>query len=419
MRDNTIAIHTVHITTGTTQPAHWGGVFAVALAAFALVASEFMPVSVLTPIAHELHVTDGQAGQAITISGLFALITSLCIARLAGRLDRKLLLSALTVLMIVSATVAAFAPTYIMFMVGRAFIGIAIGGFWSLSAATAIRLVPHDRVPRALAVVNGGNALATVLAPPVASFLASAVGWRWAFFCLVPVAALALVWQIATMPAMKPAHAAKPANVFDLLKNRQVAAGMAAVSVFFMGQFSLFTYLRPFLEQAAGASAQMLSGVLLAIGVAGFAGTALIGRYVHSALYRTLFVMPVPMAGIAVALPMVASSITATVTLLVVWGLIGTAAPVAWWTWVARTLPNDAEAGGGLMVAVVQLAIGGGAAIGGLLFDHFGYRATFTTSGLLLAVAAALAWAAGRAAVAQRQPVAAPAVQRPSTAPRI
>ncbi|MFL6591149.1 MAG: MFS transporter [Luteimonas sp.] len=387
---------------GTSAPARWGGVFALALGAFALVASEFMPVSVLTPIARELHVSEGQAGQAITISGLFALVTSLCIARLAGRLDRKLLLCALTVLMILSATVAAFAPNYGMFMAGRALIGVAIGGFWSLSAATAIRLVPEPRVPRALAVVNGGNALATVLAPPVASLLASAVGWRWAFFCLVPVAALALAWQFVSMPAMKPAESAKPANVFGLLKDARVAAGMAAVSLFFMGQFSLFTYLRPFLEQAAGVDASTLSAVLLAIGISGFVGTILIGPFLKGALYRTLVAIPLMMAGIAIGLPVVATSMGGTVALLIVWGLIGTAAPVAWWTWVARTLPGDAEAGGGLMVAVVQLAIGGGAAVGGLLFDRFGYEATFTTSGLILMLAAAIAWVAGRAAYKAR-----------------
>lgn len=385
---------------GSTATARWGGVFALALGAFALVGSEFMPVSVLTPIARELHVSDGQAGQAITISGLFALVTSLCIARMAGRLDRRHLLGGLMVLMIASASVAAFASSYGMFMAGRALLGIAIGGFWSLSAATAIRLVPADRVPRALAVVNGGNALATVLAPPVASLLASAVGWRWAFFCLVPVAALALAWQFLSMPSMKPAPSAEPANVFDVLHDRRVSLGMMAVSLFFMGQFSMFTYLRPFLEQAAGVGASTLSAVLFAIGIAGFIGTILIGPFVKGGLYRTLVVIPLLMAAIASVLPMVAESISVTIMLLMLWGLVGTAAPVAWWTWVARTLPNDAEAGGGLMVAVIQLAIGGGAAAGGFLFDHWGYHATFMTSSVVLILAAALAWIAGRAACA-------------------
>ena len=67
-------------------------------------------------------------------------------------------------------------------MIGRAFIGVAIGGFWSMSAATAMRLVPDDKVPRALTILNGGNALATVVAAPMGSFLGGLIGWRGAFF---------------------------------------------------------------------------------------------------------------------------------------------------------------------------------------------------------------------------------------------
>lgn len=80
------------------------------------------------------------------------------------------------------------------------------------------------------------------------------------------------------------------------------------------------------------------------------------------------------------------------------WGLFATAAPVGWWTWVARTLPNDAEAGGGLMVAVVQLAITFGAVVGGILFDTTGYQATFGASTVLLLIAAVLTALTARSA---------------------
>ena len=62
------------------RPAAWGAVLAMSLGAFALVASEFMPVSLLTPIAADLHISEGQAGQAISISGAFAVLTSLFIS---------------------------------------------------------------------------------------------------------------------------------------------------------------------------------------------------------------------------------------------------------------------------------------------------------------------------------------------------
>lgn len=380
----------------TSKTPHWGAVLAMSLAAFALVASEFMPVSLLTPLAADLHITEGQAGQGISVSGLFALLTSLVIAAVAARVDRKRLLIALTLLMILSGTVVAVAPNYGIFMLGRALIGVAIGGFWSLSAATAMRLVPEAQVPRALAIVNGGNALATVIAAPLGSFLGGLIGWRGAFFCVVPVAVVAVVWLLVSLPSIKTCADAKPGNVLRLMKKAPVALGMLAVSVFFMGQFMLFTYLRPFLESVTGVSVSTLSLMLLVLGLAGFAGTLLIERCLKKGLYRTLIAIPLVMTVIALALVAFGSSPLITTLLLGIWGLVATAAPVGWWTWLARTLPDDAEAGGGLMVAIIQLAIASGATVGGVVYDLSGYRATFELSAALLCVAAMLAWAAAR-----------------------
>ncbi|MFL6532841.1 MAG: MFS transporter [Pseudomonas sp.] len=379
----------------------WGAVLAMSLAAFALVASEFMPVSLLTPVAADLRISEGQAGQGIAVSGAFALVTSLLIAPIAARIERKWLLSALTLLMILSGTVAAVAPSYLIFMVGRALIGVAIGGFWSLSAATAMRLVPEDKVPRALAIVNGGNALATVVAAPLGSFLGAIIGWRGAFFCIVPVAALALAWLLLSLPSMPNQAKRGDRNPFKLMTRAPVALGMLAVSTFFMGQFMLFTYLRPFLETVAQVGVSLLSLMLLAIGLAGLLGTFLIGSFLKNGLYRTLIVIPLLMAAIALALVGFGSSASVTAVLLGLWGLVATAAPVGWWTWLARTLPDDAEAGGGLMVAIVQLAIASGATVGGILFDLSGYRATFETSAAVLVVAAVLTILAARAAARQ------------------
>src|SRR4029077_3203620 len=97
-----------------------------------------------------------------------------------------------------------------------------------------------------------------------------------------------------------------------------------------------------------------------------------IGFALRARLYASLVIMPLAMAVIAIGLTSFGSSVAATTALLALWGFISTAAPVAWWTWLSKALPNDAEAGGGLMVAVIQLAITTGAAGGGVLFDRSG-----------------------------------------------
>lgn len=385
------------------QPVFWGGVFAMTLCTFALVASEFMPVSLLTPIAANLKVSEGLAGQAISVSGVFAVLTSLSILALAGRSNRKTLLLWMTGLMFLSGLVIALAPNYATYMAGRALLGVAIGGFWSMSAAAAIRLVPAPQVPRALAIFNGGNALATVVAAPLGSYLGSAIGWRGAFFCLAPVALLAFVWQWISLPSMKAEErTAGSGNVFKLLNNPLIALGMAAVSIFFMGQFTLFTYMRPFLETVTRVEVSTLSVILLTIGVAGFIGTTLIGAFLKRSFYGTLIAIPLLMALIAVTLIAFGGWVAAVVALLGIWGLVATAAPVGWWTWVAKTMPENTEAGGGLMVAVVQLAIGLGSTIGGLLFDMRGYQSTFVASAVLLLISAFLAFLASRAERSQK-----------------
>ncbi|WP_054903484.1 MFS transporter [Pseudomonas sp. NBRC 111131] len=388
---------TAHADQPLSRPSHWGGVLAMTLCVFALIASEFMPVSLLTPLAVDLHVSEGAAGQGIAISGAFAVLTSLSITWLPGSMDRKTLLLILTSLMAISGAVVALAPSFTLYMVGRALIGVVIGGFWSMSAATAMRLVPDDQVPKALAVLNGGNALATVIAAPLGSYLGSVVGWRGAFLCLVPVAVVALVWQWISLPSMQAQVRKRAAvNVFRLLGARSVAFGIAACGAFFMGQFALFTYLRPFLGTVTNVDTTMLSLLLLVIGVAGLGGTLLIGALLKKGLYRTLMAIPLLMAVIALTLIPAGAAVVPVAILLGLWGLMATAAPVGWWSWVAQAMPNDAEAGGGLMVAVVQLAIASGSMLGGWLFDHSGYQSTFTASAAILLVGAALTFMARR-----------------------
>lgn len=256
-------------------------------------------------------------------------------------------------------------------------------------------------MPRALAIFNVGNALATVLAAPLGSYLGSIVGWRGAFFCLVPVTVAALVWQWISLPSLEvreqPAAAHNIFSIFSALKSRPVAWGMSACAAFFMGQFILFTYIRPFLETVTRVDVSTLSLVLLVIGAAGFVGTVLIGRVLNHGLYKTLIVIPALMAIIALGLIPFGGWIVPVAVLLGLWGLLSTSAPVGWWSWLAKAMPHNAEAGGGLMVAVIQLAIALGSTVGGLLFDSTGYSGTFLVSAAVLILASLLAFVTARA----------------------
>jgi len=232
-------------------------------------------VSLLTPIANELSITEGQAGQAISISGLFAVITALFGNALLKGLDRRNAVLLYTALMVVSGLIVTLAPTYLVFMVGRALIGVSIGGFWSLSTAILARLVSGSDLPKAIAMLQGGTA--SVIAAPLGSFLGGLIGWRGAFFIVVPIGLAGLVWQWAVIPKLPADGAVSVGRMFGLLRGRTLAIGMAATTLAFMGQLSLSTYLRPYLEGIVGLDVNSLSLVLLGLGLAGLAGTAVVG----------------------------------------------------------------------------------------------------------------------------------------------
>ncbi|AEI79306.1 major facilitator superfamily MFS_1 [Cupriavidus necator N-1] len=196
-------------------------------------------------------------------------------------------------------------------------------------------------------------------------------------------------------------RAAASGNVLRLFKSRGAALGMTACGAFFMGQFALFTYVRPFLEGVTHVSMSALSLVLLTIGVAGFIGTTLIGHVPEAGGVPHPDLHPTVDGGYRLGADPLWRLVAAVAALLGLWGLAATAAPVGWWSWIARTMPKNAEAVGGSMVAVIQLAIALGSTLGGLLFDISGYQTTFVASAALLLVAAFLTFLASRSGMAQ------------------
>ncbi|MFC7516043.1 MFS transporter [Herbaspirillum sp. GCM10030257] len=365
----------------------WSAVGAMAMCVAMLIASEFMPVSLLTPIADDLNATEGMAGQAISISGLFAVGTSLIIPTVASHFDRRSVLMALTGLMLASLLLIAEAPNFAVLMVARALLGFTIGGFWALATATIMRLVPRDDVPKALGLMYMGNAVATAFAAPIGSYLGGIIGWRGVFWALAPIVVLNLIWQWVSLPPIPPQAANSLGKVLGLLKRRNVAFAMLGVMLTFAGAFATFTYLRPFLETYTQVTVPQLSLLLLGLGVAGFAGTygasALLGRH----LYPMLKWLPMALSIVTIIMLITGHELWMVGLTMIVWGAINSAIPVAWSTWLSQGIRDDPESGGGLIVAAIQLSIMLGAAFGGLLLDHMSIAATLIGGAILLMLA--------------------------------
>ncbi|PDT33209.1 MFS transporter [Rhizobium sp. M10] len=374
----------------------WAAVTSLSLLTFLLVGLEFLPVSLLTPIARELAVSEGQAGLAITISGVFAVTTSLFGNGFLSKWDRKAVVLLYTGVLALSSLAVALAPNFTVFLLGRALVGVAIGGFWSLSTAILARLASKSDLPKAIALLQGGTAFAVVIAAPLGSFLGGLIGWRGTFLITVPIGLVALIWQFAVLPKMPATETVSVGRMLRLLRNRAFLIGMAATGLVFMGMNALSIYLRPFLEGVTGVELNTLSLMLLGVGLGGLAGTSLIGFVLRRHLAAALIGLPGTVALIALLLIGFGSSPWATAVLLVLWGFFSTPTPVAWNTWMARLVPGELEAAGGIQVALIQLAIAGGAFAGGVLFDGAGWWSAFLLAALLLAGSAAFGALAGR-----------------------
>ncbi|QKF73629.1 major facilitator superfamily transporter [Aliarcobacter faecis] len=381
----------------TDKKSLWSAVWGMALCAFVLIASEFMPVAFLTLMSNDLSITTGQAGQSISISGIFAFFTSLFLGSIIGNMNRKKAILLFVFFMLISGLIVTFAPNQTILLLGRAILGISVGGFWSMQTAVILKIVNEKEVPKALALMNGGNALATMLAAPLGSYLGGVIGWRGAFFIIVPFAIITFIWQYKALPNLpiqeKTSRKSNVFSAFKVLKKKIVSMGILAIIFLFMGQFALFSYIRPYLETVINVNYQQLTILLFTMGIAGLIGNMIVGNLLKRTLYLLLILFPFLMMVVALLFIFINHSFLNMLVLMFLWGFLGTSLPTVWWTWLSKTLIGDeVEAGGGLMVAVIQLAITIGAFFGGILYDILGFVATFLFSALILFLCSLMAY---------------------------
>ncbi|MFE6778230.1 MFS transporter [Streptomyces sp. NPDC057702] len=372
-----------------TVPA-WAAVFSLATGVFGLLTAEYLPASLLTPMAADLGVSEAVAGQAVTVTAVAAMLSGLLTASLTRRVDRRAVLLGFTVLLVVSDLLVAVAGDIVVLLLMRVLLGVALGGFWSMAAAVAMRLVPTALVPRAVAVIFSGIAVATVVAIPLGSYLGELSGWRVTFLVAAALGVLTLVFQLVTLPRMAPHGTARLGTLWEVLRRPGFGVGLVGMLLVHVGHYALFTYVRPALEDVVRVDTDGLTLLLFAFGVANFVGTLAAGWLLEVNLRLTLALTPTLMGAAALGLALLPAGRYGYAALVVLWGLAFGGVSVAWSNWATRMVPDQAESAGGLVVVGVQSAIAGGAAAGGALFGLGGITTVFTIAGVVLIASAAL-----------------------------
>ena len=368
----------------------WSAVFSLFMGVMALIAAEFIPVSLLTPIARDLAVSEGMAGQTVTAVGVLAVLTSLLLAPLTGNTDRRRILLAFSAMLVASYMLIGMAPTYSIMLIGRAILGICVGGFWSLASAVTLQLVPTKDVPRALSIVYAGVSVATIIALPVASWIGHLSGWRNVFCLGALMAAFGYVWQYRALPSLPARAGSGFRDMSALLRRTWILAGIGGNILSFGGYHIFFTYLQPFLELDLALGANTLSVILLVFGVANVLGTFIAGALLGNHFRSTMILVHLAFTAAALALLLSQGHADIGIALAVFWGFAFGFTPVGWSTWIARTLSDKAELAGGLTVAATQFAIGLAAAVGGFTYDNLGINGIFLAAAGISVMAALL-----------------------------
>jgi predicted MFS family arabinose efflux permease len=351
----------------------WLAILSVAIGAFALVTSEFLPVGVLNDVAKDLAISSGQAGLMVTLPGITAALAAVLLSVGIGAMDRRKLLIFLTLVMVLANFTAAFANDLNTLLFGRILLGVGIGGFWATAIALSARLAPRGvGVAKASAIIMGGVTLATVVGVPLGTWLSGLFGWRMTFLITAVLGIPVLFMQVFSLPVLNPKKAISFSDLPALLFIPKARVGMIAVLLIGLAHFAAFTYIAPFFKYSSGFNGQTISSLLLLYGCAGVLGNIFAGFAANRSVRNTFLLVGAMIGASIFLLPQLGIHLSGAIVLTAIWGFAFGAFPTCANIWMFVAAPNDVERGMPLFVALFQVNIALGSYFGGRLVDQLG-----------------------------------------------
>lgn len=350
----------------------WVALLTVAITAFALVTSEFLPIGVINNISADLNVSVGTAGLVITLPGIMAALAAPLLPVLVKNLDRRYLLLALAATTVVANAVTAIAPNFEILLLSRFILGFAIGGFWATAIALSGRLAPaHLPIAKATATVMAGVTLATVLGVPIGTWLSNTYGWRTSFAITSIIGFFVVALGVKFIPNLKPESAIHFRDLPALLRINKARQGLIIILLIGLAHFSSYSYLTPFFKNSAGFDNTTISSLLLLFGIAGIFGNAFAGYSGNLNVRYTFAFVAICFAIVFFGFPLFAIHISGAFILTALWGFAFGAFPTTANIWMFLHAPHAVEKGMPLFVGFFQVMIATGALIGGYVVDHF------------------------------------------------
>ena len=218
---------------------------------FTAITTELMPSGLLPQISEGLDVSEPVAGYLAAAYAAVIVVTVIPAARLLARIPRKTLLISLVLTFALSNVLVGLAPNFAAAMGGRLVGGLAHGLLWTTVAPFVSRVVPADKVGKALAIVFSGNSLGMAIGAPVGTALGALLGWRASFFFL---AGFSLLLTGAGRLATAAGPPGSPTPSAPSMRKAIAQPGVKSVAIAWpllvLAHFALFTYIAPFIREA-------------------------------------------------------------------------------------------------------------------------------------------------------------------------
>ncbi|MET8865994.1 MFS transporter [Nonomuraea sp. NPDC004580] len=373
----------------------WLGVAAITASLFVFLTTELMPVGLLTPISAGLDISVGAAGLMVTLMGVSAGLGVPFIVAWTRRVNRRVLLATLLAVLTLGNLVTAVSPSYPLVLGTRLVMGFASGVFWGIGVAMAMRLVPERHASRAASVVMSGISIGAVAGIPLGTTLENLTDWRTTFLIWSGLSALVFVAVAVLVPSLPSANAVSVREVFLLpLRNGPLRLVLTAVVLFVLGHFGAYTFVRPFLEEHAGATPLFVTVTLMAYGVGGAIGNLVAGPVVARNARGGFLVGSAGLVASLLALLFLGHSAAGAVVTLVVWGVAFGVVQLSQVTMTQAAAPETFEAAMSLNTMAYNTSIALGALVGGVFADRLGVSSVvwfgigLTAAALLLVLAA-------------------------------
>jgi predicted MFS family arabinose efflux permease len=354
----------------------WWGVSAITASLFVFLTTELMPVGLLTPLSSSLGTTVGAAGLMVTLYGISAGLGVPFLVAWTRRVDRRVLLCTLLVVLTLGNAVTAVSPNYPLVLATRLVMGFASGVFWAIGVSMAMRIVPERHAARAAAVVMSGISIATVVGIPLGTLVESLTGWRTTFLIWAGLAALVLLAVAATVPALPSDNAVPVRDVFRLpLANPRLRLVLVVVVLFVLGHFGAYTFVRPVLESGGSATPAFVTAALMVFGAGGAIGNAVAGFTVARNPRAGFLAGGAGLVGSLLVLLVIGDGRVGAIVLLALWGISFGVVQLCQLNMTQSAAPETFEAAMSLNTLAYNTSIAIAALIGGLLVDNLGVRA--------------------------------------------